>query len=591
MINRILSAEDFAKYDWLAALEGCAEPLCRHYIKAFGKRRRELHVSSDDAGEAIYTLLKAASGMWLAHGDSQTVFAEHPGQLPHIEEFSDEALRSLVGLAPSIGDPELCARVADVLWLRRKGGHYTWQTGASSYLERAQRLVDAKPTASMRRFERALDIAARLKNAEKLKECEAVVGDVNSTKSGSDPTDLSSALTKLQLEYRLGKPAVLAAHAEENARFLETERNLWTAKAFWKTAAICHRRSGDSDSERAVGIEAAECWVKKAETAPTQMSVASCYKRAYKAYRDLPGFDDRRDELKRLLRAAQGKMTKEFGMILRCLAMSEEIESVRRHFANMPAEEVLAELAYLATSPSRALLEQELREVAEISPLTMFIRARAVDRMGRTVAMKPSAFENEVAALEHEVHSEASFRRADIVVNHVEPTRRQILFHHSAGLEAFQALVTLNPFVPTRRVRTFMRGLHAGLQADFMVATALLVPHVEESLRHLLRQKGVISTGLNTSGIKDERSLIMLLENENFRPQLIEMLGEDMVCDLQGLLALGSGDNLRNKFGHGLMSDEDFYSYRAVYAWWLVLRVCFLWKDAAEGRSDREEQT
>jgi len=87
----------------------------------------------------------------------------------------------------------------------------------------------------------------------------------------------------------------------------------------------------------------------------------------------------------------------------------------------------------------------------------------------------------------------------------------------------------------------------------------------------LLVMKGGISSGLE-QGIQGERSLNVTL----YKPEILELLGEDIVFDLQGLLVEKFGSNLRNKMAHGLIDQSEFYSWQIVYLWWLVLRLCVL---------------
>lgn len=53
------------------------------------------------------------------------------------------------------------------------------------------------------------------------------------------------------------------------------------------------------------------------------------------------------------------------------------------------------------------------------------------------------------------------------------------------------------------------------------------------------------------------------------------IIGEDLLFDLQSLMVEpGFGTNLRNQLAHGLMDTDQFYADEAVYAWWLIWRMC-----------------
>jgi hypothetical protein len=58
------------------------------------------------------------------------------------------------------------------------------------------------------------------------------------------------------------------------------------------------------------------------------------------------------------------------------------------------------------------------------------------------------------------------------------------------------------PFVPAGRELIFARALHFGLEGDFAVATSLLVPQVENSLRQLLANSGDMVIKYDDKGIR-----------------------------------------------------------------------------------------
>jgi hypothetical protein len=99
----------------------------------------------------------------------------------------------------------------------------------------------------------------------------------------------------------------------------------------------------------------------------------------------------------------------------------------------------------------------------------------------------------------------------------------------------------------------------------------LLVPQIENSIRYVLNQNGVITTTLR-NGIQKEKDINDLLPSEEVK----DVLGEDLVFDLRGILIERFGHNLRNESAHGLMPEAAFYDASSVYLWWLLLHIC--WK-------------
>ncbi|MFZ1978698.1 MAG: DUF4209 domain-containing protein [Bacteroidota bacterium] len=110
----------------------------------------------------------------------------------------------------------------------------------------------------------------------------------------------------------------------------------------------------------------------------------------------------------------------------------------------------------------------------------------------------------------------------------------------------------------------------AGLQGDFITAIHFLVPQFENSLRYILEQQGVPTSGIDDDGIQEEYDLNKLLFLEDTK----KLFGENLIFHLQGLLVEKEGANIRNRMAHGLMYPGDFHSPDCIYLWALILRLC-----------------
>jgi hypothetical protein len=163
----------------------------------------------------------------------------------------------------------------------------------------------------------------------------------------------------------------------------------------------------------------------------------------------------------------------------------------------------------------------------------------------------------------------------------IEPCRNEILTCHVPTYESFGEIVYDNPFIPVGREPIFQRGLFEGLRGDFLVATHLLMPQVEDSLRELLRKNGKIASKISNDGLQEDMSLGDLLSDsvaEKGKNALTEILGEDTVFDLRSLLIEKSSINLRNEIAHGKVEASTFEGRTVEYFWWLIFRICLLCK-------------
>ncbi len=169
----------------------------------------------------------------------------------------------------------------------------------------------------------------------------------------------------------------------------------------------------------------------------------------------------------------------------------------------------------------------------------------------------------------------------------IMPALNQIMFEHNPTLRDLRDLVVHNPFVPQGREELFAKGLIAGLRGDFLEALSILVPQMENSLRHLLEQSGLEISTQDSRGFQD----VILLGSILGKEQLGEILWPDIVKELKVLFDDRQGPRLRHYIAHGLMNHDDFYGPLAIYAWWFIFYLCICpvqkrFKDEPESSED-----
>lgn len=188
--------------------------------------------------------------------------------------------------------------------------------------------------------------------------------------------------------------------------------------------------------------------------------------------------------------------------------------------------------------------------------------------------IEPSDDNEKEAAILAEMYMDARKYQGTLAIALVEPAREQIQLEHGVRVRDFYPIVFNNRFIPSGHARIYAEGLFAGLVGDFMGACHLLAPQLENSIRHILNQQGAITSGFDAKRVQDEDSLNAILE----LPELKQILDEDTIFDLKGLLAEQLGSNLRNDMAHGLLPFSQFWSAEVAYLWWLALRLCCLFR-------------
>jgi hypothetical protein len=271
----------------------------------------------------------------------------------------------------------------------------------------------------------------------------------------------------------------------------------------------------------------------------------------------------------------QANSLEELGKISQDINLAPMVEKAILAVQGKSFHESLFILCMIGSSPRVQDLQEMVKKMAAESPLQFWISTNIINEKGRVVGRRGSMFsgtpEETEAAKIAEMHRWARHEQHVLAIV-VNSARMQILLEHAPDIRDCMELTSNNPFVPPGREWIFARGYLAGLRGDFLEALHLLVPQVENSLRYLLNRQGTVTSSLSSEGIQEEYDLNVLLEMQ----ELEQILGNDLLFDLQGTLVNRFGFNFRNLMAHGLLEQNDFYSPSAIYIWWLLLRICCL---------------
>lgn len=155
-----ITKDVFMQTGWKDSVAGCKEKECRAYTWQFSAKRREAESSGDTTAQQIFGILEDITSMFLKRDFPEEPFGpmiESPeGRTAILNDFDESRLKLLADVVEDIDDPELKARIADVLFLRKRDFRMG-ERAVSSYLESARRLED--PTnwvATEERIHRAL---------------------------------------------------------------------------------------------------------------------------------------------------------------------------------------------------------------------------------------------------------------------------------------------------------------------------------------------------------------------------------------------------------------------------------------------------
>jgi hypothetical protein len=214
-LNSPLTKDDFINSRWQDVVNSSERKECFTYSQAFWKKVQEAKEAGNVREQAVLEILAVVTSAAIQPESTEEFFAEV------FRNITDEHLDFLAEIAPEISDPELQARVADILWVKRRDYRMA-QLAVIAYLQSATGLEDIIVwILCFNRIERALRLARRIRY-----QVEAVVAHIEAVLdryNGEDPSWLSAKLMGLLQEYRLGDPTKYAALAEKAATLFDED--------------------------------------------------------------------------------------------------------------------------------------------------------------------------------------------------------------------------------------------------------------------------------------------------------------------------------------------------------------------------------
>jgi hypothetical protein len=525
------------------------------------------------------------------------------------EDLSDTDITFLSEIVDGIDDPWLKARLADLVWIRKRPRDVSFALMAiDSY-----RSIPIDPETwvfdGQECWERAIHLARMLNagSGDRLKKIEETVIRAFELATRQDGF-LVLGLVGLLFDNGLSRDKwpIIAQKLESLAREFDNGSDLHSAREFFKASAKWFKAAGDNAKFAEMTVAVAESFVKEAEARiesdkPSHMAAASFYEDAIQTYRTIPRserpihrVDERLKELQLRLNESGTRALDEMGIISApSIDLSLIIEDARNSVHGKSTIEALKAFVNLHPYSKVKELRQQVIEKIQKYPLQAIIPGIVMGRDGRVTAKRPGMSLSDTPSEDNEIGIRAEMIHDHeimigmVIQGRILPALEVLLLEHRLREVDFIYLASQSPIVPKGRERLFGMALFAGYDYDFVTALHFLVPQIEHMVRFHLKSAGVKTTTLDGKGIETENGLSTLMD----LPECETIFGEDLTFEIQALFCDAFGPNLRNELAHGLLDDKDCQTACAVYAWWLGLKLVLntFWNAARRSDGDDEE--
>ena len=493
-------------------------------------------------------------------------------------DLSSEQLQELQATLESVDDPEYRARIGDLLWLRRKDPNAA-RIAVEAYLEAGKNVEHPKNwTTSMERYERAARLARQIDSKGELPK--TVLSHLESRVihyDGSDPLFFTCKALELLAEFRFGDFPALAEIAGRVAESSRADGDFRRARSYYDVQAKHLKLAKKNDQAEACRVAAARSFVEEAEAREANgeyMVAHSFWGDAIRAFRNRASLRAEIPELQKRYSNAGEKLRGEMSEISTDeIDISGYVKKSRSAVRDLPWEDAFYEFVSFVPLIDPSELRKSTEEGISKNPLHATMAASIYDASGRKVGIRPSAFTEDKEEYEKAItglmEQNAGLHRHITVHAHIAPAVRQIIEDHTVDQQLFDSVLNDSALIPEERRELFYQAFAAGFQWDFSTALHILIPQVENALRHVLDQQGVTPMNVDNDGVEEVGGIERVLSH----PKTLEIFGDGFVFELRSLMVERLGPNLRNLFAHGALHPDGFQSETAFYLWWLVLRL------------------
>lgn len=509
------------------------------------------------------------------------------------DDFTEAEIDFFQQILPFVTDSWLTARLADLLWLRRRR-----EVGTSIGMMAIDAYVQTPITEETFSSEgnlywmRALYLARMLKKVAGDRE-KAIENKLLNACYASEVDDgfLGCWIVEILEILKLGKGREEAIADKMNAlaqQFI-AQKDYHRGREYCETACSWFSRIQKEEAASKALALLAETWCTEATTHKESgnfIGATQYLEKAIESYRRIPHkhretFDATRKLLElRILFNQLGPRIQEnlvhlFVPVEGLYECLDEMEQkARQSLQGKVLVEALAALLQLYKGvnldSARVRAEKELN----IFHFGMFGSTTTVSIDGRVVKKRPptvSAIDDAKAyevAIEDEMLRYYLLEIRAVAEGYILPALETLVLEHRLTEKFFVSLCHQTAIIPPNRARAMGKALFSGYEFDFDSAIHRLIPQIEKMVRYHLRAAGVVTTTID-QGIENEVNLSALLK----KPEAVSIFGKERVFEMDALFCETPGPQFRHGLAHGLLEDEDFASPLAAYVWWFVLKL------------------
>ena len=506
-------------------------------------------------------------------------FQSSQGRSAIPDDISKLSLEALSKFCPTIELPELRARIADTLWVRKIDGIRFPLLAVRAYYASSMAIMTSQGAwvSALERLERALRLCCFFrKNTDFRFEYDQLsaylLAEYERTREqGDSPYPLR--LLQLAIDCKVSEPPFFAKE------FLYLTKNYLTQQLFsfaveaCKTAIPIANSCCDRDTQFKFWRLLADTHLQESQFQDGGMISAACMQNAIEALANIPGTRAERLALYEEMRDYQLESRHQMAILQSPPQdISEIVHQAISRVIGRDLFDMVFRLAILVSRPTgiERLKAQAIEQKAK--SIAWMFGATHIDHEGMTVARIPAGLgidDVEGAVIWPIMMKGMRIEHELAVAGQIIPATDEITMKYRISEAFFRNLFINHPFIPFGHEEFFIKGVVCGFHGDFMTACHVLIPQIENSLRYVAKTQGEEPSQLHGDGSQERNGLKGLLDN----PLIIKVLGVDIIGNLQALLVDKIYGDLRNQLAHGYVPASYYNQSPCIFTWWLVLHI------------------
>lgn len=499
-----------------------------------------------------------------------------------LEELGDKDLNDLEKILAVTENPEFNARICDVLWIRKKDHEYA-RRAIFSYIECLEINEEDLEITRIECLRRAIQISLKIKDKVQIDNIKIKILDLfeKSRKICFNPQKdyLPYNLLQIIVENRLADNwEELGDELVETAKGFPISPGCDAPRAYYDLAAKCYRYAKQLNKEKDAKLSIAHHFEQEALCFKTPntydgFNVAYRIQKAIDAYRKVEGQKEKINQLIIKLKEANKMTLNQAKCISGEIKVDDILKNVEDNMKDKEGKDLITSFILLHKPSSYQEVKELVENINAKYPLQSLMGETTIVPEGNISVKSPGMINNSEERIKQDIIKQYNLQQKFVGLTVFRKGISIILNSNGTWKNAIKELVKNSIFVPKGRIDIYVRALLAGINGDYLLFLHLIIPQLENSVRHVFGVNKFITISAHQTGIQRERDLNQLLEDKNAKI----IFGKDLLWEMKTLLVEQNGPNIRNRLCHGLLTINEINSEYPTYLIWLTtfLLLCF----------------